>query len=127
MTIERAIQEMVDAAVKSAIDKHLPRALERASLPPDADLLRTYLETAEYLGISIETVREMVKRGDLYAVGNGPARRIPHRAIQKMNERAADRASFRNNQPTAATGNTDPEVAERLGLKSKSNPPKRAA
>ncbi len=122
MTLEHHLQKLIEAAVQEALERHLPRLVERLTLPPDPDLLRTYEETAEYLSVSVDTVREMVKRRDLYTVGKGAWKRIPHRAIQRMYARAEARAKV---QPGIATNGTDPKIAKRLGLKSKSSPRQR--
>ncbi len=50
---------------------------------PVSDLL-TVEEVAQYLRVSIHTVREMIKRGDLPAVKVGKAYRIKQNEVEKF-------------------------------------------
>ncbi len=59
----------------------------RKTLNATDRLLLSYAESAELLGLSERTVRELVYDGELEAVHFGRARRIPRQALEALIEK----------------------------------------
>lgn len=114
MTLELLIRELAAQGTREALERHLPELLSRFTAPPDPDLLRSYDETAAYMGTTRGAVKALVDKGELWAVRIGNERRIPHQAVHEYLERERVRQQFRRDQKDTLTEDIPGDIAAML-------------
>lgn len=113
MSLESAIAALVEQGNAQALDKHLPRLLERLVLPPDANFRHTLLEAAERLRLPRSTFEARVKAGEVKVVRDGKYVFVLEEDLVAYNRRLRDRERFRRDQ-TAVPEGVPPHIAAML-------------
>ena len=113
MSLEQTIKELAAQGTLEALERHLPDLLVRMQAPVDPDRLRSYDETAEYMGTTRGAVKALVDRKELWTVQVGNEKKVPHQAVHEYIKRERIKQQFRSDQDVL-TDDIPDDIAELL-------------
>lgn len=116
MSLEASIKELVEAAVRESLDRHLPALLAEASRPVEPTKCRSIADTAEYLGVTPSCIKERINEGQLETIRLGKYVLVPHSSVQALVVRELERQRYLRRRVGIEGSDMDAEINEALGL-----------